>query len=152
MEKRESHELESGSSILPSVILIMKKQVADVILEKDGKILMLIRNFEPGKGKLDLIGGLVDNNESIEKAAIREAREESGYNIRIKRKLGKFNYFDKEEKTDNVFIAEIINGEEKSSVEGQLIWKNLDDIKEEELAFPELHVRVIKRYSEKSIL
>jgi NAD+ diphosphatase len=46
------------------------------ILEFDGKVLAVIRNREPGLGKLDFPGGFVDPLESAEQALEREIREE----------------------------------------------------------------------------
>ncbi|MDP7115757.1 MAG: NUDIX domain-containing protein [Candidatus Woesearchaeota archaeon] len=127
-------------------------QIVDTILEKDGKVLMLIRKFDPGKGKLDLLGGFVDKGETIEEAAIREAKEESGLNVKLIGKLGTFDYLDREEKTANVFIGDVISGEVKNSIEGDLIWKDPKEVKSEHLAFPQLHLKVLQQYLQKGNL
>lgn len=51
---------------------------ASVILECDGKIVMLVRAKNPGKGLLAVPGGFVDPDERAELAAVRECREETG--------------------------------------------------------------------------
>jgi ADP-ribose pyrophosphatase YjhB (NUDIX family) len=51
------------------------------ILEFDGKIVLIRRGKEPGKGKLDLPGGFVDPKETAEEAIRREIREELGIDI-----------------------------------------------------------------------
>jgi ADP-ribose pyrophosphatase YjhB (NUDIX family) len=76
-------------------------QIVDTIIEKDKKILMIRWNFEPGKNKLDLPRGYVDRGETIEEAAIREAKEESGFDVELIEKLGTFDFFEREEKTKN---------------------------------------------------
>ncbi|MBU1891037.1 NUDIX hydrolase [Patescibacteria group bacterium] len=116
-----------------------------MILEKEGKILMLKRNDEP-KGKLDLLGGFVDEGETIEEAAVREAKEESGFDVKIIKKLGQFDYFDREEKTMHIFIGEIVGGELKASKEGAPVWTDPSTITADDLAFPQVHVEVIKQY------
>jgi mutator protein MutT len=60
---------------------------AGVILEYDGKILLTKRAEEPSKGKLDLPGGFVDPNESIENAVKREIKEE------LEIEIGDLEYF-----------------------------------------------------------
>lgn len=52
-----------------------------VIFRCEDKILFTIRNMQPDKGKLDLPGGFIDPNETAEKAACREVREELGLDI-----------------------------------------------------------------------
>lgn len=49
---------------------------AAAILQLDGKIMLIRRAREPGKGKLDLPGGFVDPKEKAEEAVRREVREE----------------------------------------------------------------------------
>ena len=49
---------------------------AGTILECDGKIVLIRRKQEPGKGMLDLPGGFIDPGETAEQGAIREIKEE----------------------------------------------------------------------------
>ncbi|MHC4170826.1 MAG: NUDIX hydrolase [Planctomycetota bacterium] len=49
---------------------------AGTILECDGKIVLIRRKQEPGRGKLDLPGGFMDPGETAEQGARREIREE----------------------------------------------------------------------------
>ncbi len=121
-------------------------QIADCIIEKEGKILMLARAFPPNKGKLDLMGGFVDSGETPEKGAVREAKEESGFEVEIIRKLGTYDYFDRQEKTMHIYVTKAVGGKLAESVEGSLIWREPGSITEEELAFPQVHARALKDF------
>lgn len=53
--------------------------VVDVLVERDGRFL-LIEETKPGReGKFSIPGGHIDPHETIIEAAIREVEEESGY-------------------------------------------------------------------------
>jgi NAD+ diphosphatase len=54
---------------------------AAAIIEYDGKIIMTRRGKDPGKGKLDLPGGFVDEDESLEESLKREVKEDLGLRI-----------------------------------------------------------------------
>lgn len=124
----------------------MTRLVAGTIIEKDGKILMLRRAFEPGKNKLDLAGGLVDKNETPEQAAVREAKEETGFDVKLIAKLGIFDYFDREEKTIHAYIGKIAGGKLASSVEGKPGWIDFNKLKFEKLAFPQQFKQILDAY------
>jgi NAD+ diphosphatase len=51
------------------------------IIEYDHKIIVTRREKEPGKGKLDLPGGFVDENQTLEESLEREVQEELGLKI-----------------------------------------------------------------------
>ncbi len=48
-----------------------------VVIVKEGKIVLIKRGNEPAKGRWTIPGGLVELGESITKAVIREAKEET---------------------------------------------------------------------------
>lgn len=68
--------------------------VAAIIQYKD-EILLTVRAKEPGLGQLDLPGGFVDHNESLEQALAREISEELSLDIPPK----VFKYFTSEPNT-----------------------------------------------------
>ena len=56
--------------------------VGAVIIDK-GKIILVKRGVEPGKGKWSIPGGLVELGETVRDAAVREAKEETCLDVEI---------------------------------------------------------------------
>jgi 8-oxo-dGTP diphosphatase len=69
-----------------------KIAVGTVIRMPDDRIVLVRRAIEPGYGKWVFPGGYVDRGEEITLAAIREAREEAGVDIRIDRLINVYSY------------------------------------------------------------
>jgi ADP-ribose pyrophosphatase YjhB (NUDIX family) len=63
---------------------------AAAILEFDKKIILIKRAREPGKGKLDLPGGFIDPEETVEDGLNRELQEELGITLEKMKYLGSF--------------------------------------------------------------
>src|SRR3954447_2705217 len=59
-----------------------------VIVLDGGSVLLGVRDKEPNRGKWVLPGGKVRPFESIDEAARREIREETGLEIAVERQLG----------------------------------------------------------------
>jgi ADP-ribose pyrophosphatase YjhB (NUDIX family) len=62
--------------------------VAGVIVDEQGRMVVVVRGKEPGKGKWDLPGGFVDPGETAEETLRREVREEVGLEVTAMRYLG----------------------------------------------------------------
>ncbi len=62
--------------------------VAACVVDEQGRMVVLVRGKEPGKGKWDLPGGFVDPGETAEDALRREVREEVGLEVTALRYLG----------------------------------------------------------------
>ena len=62
-----------------------------VIVRKDGSIVLIKRKNEPFKDHWAIPGGFVEYGERVEEAAIREAKEETGLEIRIKKLVGVYS-------------------------------------------------------------
>jgi ADP-ribose pyrophosphatase YjhB (NUDIX family) len=69
-----------------------KIAVGAVIRMPDSRIVLVRRAIEPGYGKWVFPGGYVDRGEEITLAAIREAREEAGLDIRLDRLINIYSY------------------------------------------------------------
>lgn len=65
-----------------------------VILQRDSQICLVKRKFEPRAGFWCLPAGFVEMNESVEDAAIREAKEETNLDIEIESLEGVYSAFD----------------------------------------------------------
>lgn len=55
------------------------------IIVQEGKILLAKRGSEPGKGKWSVPGGLIELAEKLEKAVVREVKEETSLDVEIVR-------------------------------------------------------------------
>ena len=56
---------------------------SNAIVERDGAVLLVRLNYGPRDGHWALPGGLVENDETMEEAAIRETKEETGFDVRL---------------------------------------------------------------------
>jgi len=61
--------------------------IADVLIHQHGKVLLIQEKKAKVYGKWNLPGGHVDEGETIEEAAIREAKEETGYDVQLETAL-----------------------------------------------------------------
>src|SRR5688572_10720930 len=69
-----------------------KLAVGTVISVEQGRIVLVRRAIEPGYGKWVFPGGYVDRGEEVQRAAVREAREETGLDVRIDRLINIYSY------------------------------------------------------------
>jgi len=76
-----------------------------VILYHQNSIVLIRRKHPPFKGELALPGGFVDIGETIEKACIREAYEETNINIKLIKLIGVFSDPNRDPRGHTVSIA-----------------------------------------------
>ena len=69
-----------------------KVAVGTVITTTDDRIVLVRRAIEPGYGLWVFPGGYVDRGEEITSAAIREAREEAGLDVRLEGLINIYSY------------------------------------------------------------
>lgn len=71
-----------------------KVAVGTIIRVADGRLVLVRRAIEPGYGLWVFPGGYVDRGEEVKIAAIREAREEAGLEVRIDSLVNVYSYAD----------------------------------------------------------
>lgn len=69
-----------------------KLAVGTIISMPDGRIVLTRRAIEPGHGLWVFPGGYVDRGEDVRLAAVREAREEAGIEVRLDGLVGIYSY------------------------------------------------------------
>ena len=67
------------------------KLTVDAVILFNGRIVLIQRKNPPFQGKFALPGGFVDIGETVEKAVVREALEETGLLIEIVKLLGVYS-------------------------------------------------------------
>jgi ADP-ribose pyrophosphatase YjhB (NUDIX family) len=67
------------------------KVIVSVIVEEEGKVLLLRRAIEPRRGYWTFPGGYMEIDESVEECARRESREETGLELELAGLVGIFS-------------------------------------------------------------
>jgi mutator protein MutT len=112
-----------------------KVAVGTIIRNGDEQIVLVKRAIEPGYGKWVFPGGFVDRGELVTTAAVREAREEAGLDIRLDHLLNVYSYPGRAP-VIIVYVATMIGGELAYDDEGlEIRWFTPDTIPWDELAF-----------------
>ena len=124
----------------------------DVIIEEDAQILLVKRKKEPYKDHLALPGGFVNEGETVEEAAKREALEETSLDVEIIDILGVYSDPRRDPRghcMSTVFIGrsnpegakiKAIAKDDAASLE----WTNIETVEDKSLGFD--HKRIISDY------
>ena len=118
------------------------KHATLVFVQKDDQVLLGKKKKGFGAGKWNGFGGKVEQGESIEGAAIRELKEESGLEAEvIKRGELTFRFIDKPEwdQVVHVFLATMWQGSPKESDEMRPKWTRIDRIPFNEMWADDVH-------------
>jgi ADP-ribose pyrophosphatase YjhB (NUDIX family) len=113
-----------------------KVAVGTIIRTTDARLVLVRRAIEPGYGLWVFPGGYVDRGEEITAAAIREAREEAGLEVRLDGLVNIYSYPGRP-LIIVVYAASIVGGElctDEECLEAGLFTP--DEIPWDELAFP----------------
>jgi 8-oxo-dGTP diphosphatase len=120
----------------------------DIILQRDSKILMVRRKKDPFKGQLALPGGFINEGETAEEAARREAIEETSLEVEPIEILGVYSDPKRDPRKhimSTVFVGIIIGGSDKAGDDAESIeWVELGNIEKQEIAFD--HAQILRDY------
>jgi 8-oxo-dGTP diphosphatase len=125
----------------------------DIIIENDSRILLVKRKNEPFRDQLVLPGGFVNEGETVEDAAKREAREETSLEIDLIEILGVYSDPTRDPRghiMSTVFIARSPQNRslENNAVAGddaaEIEWINIEEIENKKLGFD--HQRIVLDY------
>ena len=121
---------------------------ADIILQRDSKILMVRRRKDPFKGQLALPGGFINEGETAEEAARREAIEETSLEVEPIEILGVYSDPKRDPRKhimSIVFVGIIVGGSDKAGDDAESIeWVELGNIEKQEIAFD--HAQILRDY------
>ena len=120
----------------------------DIIIAKDNKSVLVQRKHEPFNGCWAVPGGYVELDETAETAAVREAKEETGFDIKLLKLQGVYSDPNRDPTRHTAaaaYTAEIIGGELKETDETKPQWFGLDELPE--LAFD--HSKIVSDFKSK---
>ncbi len=112
------------------------------VIYHGAEIALITRANEPGGGLLDLPGGFVEGDESLEAAVIREVYEEIGVDLRLPRYLfsipNRYEYHTIRYRTVDVFFALTVDERPEFVVNDEasaLHWMRPEDVDLKQVAF-----------------
>jgi len=92
--------------------------IVDVLVVKDNKFLLVEEGKPSRKGLLNLPGGHVEADETLFDAALREVKEETGYEVELTGVIGIYQgIFPNLNVSGPVFAAKVIGGEPTPTAE-----------------------------------
>ena len=94
----------------------------DVLIRRDDGYVFIKRKNEPYRGHWAIPGGLVEYGETVEQAAIREAKEETGLEVKLIRLVGVYSDPTRDPRGHYVsiaYLAEAVSGELKAATDAE---------------------------------
>ena len=109
-----------------------------ILVDSDGKIILIQRKSDTFDGYWALPGGIVELTETVEEALEREMREETGVIVKTKEILGVFSHPDRDPRgrvISTVFICEYQGVKKAGSDAGSIKTYSLEEALSLDLAF-----------------
>lgn len=112
-----------------------------VIKTDDNRIVLIRRGKEPYKGSLAIPGGRVEVGETVENAAVREAKEETGLDVELVKLLGVYSEPGRDPRghyVSIVYLARVLGGTPKAlsdAAEIVLVSADAEGFRELDMAF-----------------
>ena len=94
----------------------------DVLIRKDDGYVFIKRKNEPYRGCWAIPGGLVEYGETVEQAAEREAKEETGLDVKLIRLVGVYSDPTRDPRGHCIsiaYLAEIVSGELRAATDAK---------------------------------
>jgi 8-oxo-dGTP diphosphatase len=118
----------------------------DTVVVENSSILLIKRKNDPYQGSWALPGGFVEYGETVENAAVRETKEETGIDVKLKELVGVYSDPDRDPRGHTItvcFLGSNIGGMLKSATDADdAKYFDLNTIKTLDLAFD--HERIIQ--------
>ena len=114
----------------------MNKLLTLCLVMKDGKVLLGMKKRGFGEGRWNGFGGKVQENETIEEAAIREMQEESGVSVTALQEVGQliFTFEGNPQPLEvHIFATDAFGGEPAESEEMRPQWFDFDKVPYDEM-------------------
>jgi 8-oxo-dGTP diphosphatase len=93
-----------------------------IIIRKDGSIVLVKRLNPPFQGMWAIPGGFVEYGETVEAAAVREAKEETGLDVELVKIVGVYSDPNRDPRGHTVsicFLAHEVRGELKANTDAK---------------------------------
>ncbi len=122
----------------------MRPLAADIVVIRDGRVLLIKRATEPYKGMLALPGGRLEDGETLEQCAVREAEEETGLKVRPTSLVGIYSDPKRDPRgtVAAAYLCDAVGGVERPGFDTtDVLWYPYDNIMDGVLAFD--HKRIL---------